>query len=151
MEQAMKVMIKLRSSDGMEYEVEEHTAEQSAFIRGLMMFSDARENGVTISDVKGSILAKVMDYCKKHAETADHVELDCWDAEFVNVENHILYDFIMAALALTINSLLRLCCKKVAQLIKGLTADEIREIFNIQNDFTPEEAEAVRRENLWEF
>ncbi|XP_039135185.1 SKP1-like protein 1 [Dioscorea cayenensis subsp. rotundata] len=146
-----KVMIKLQSSDGMEYEVEEHTAEQSKFLQGLMMSPEARENGITISDVNGTILAKVMDYCKKHAEIADKVELDSWDSAFINVENHILYDLIMAANSLLISSLLHLCGKKFAELIKGHTADEIRETFGIQNDFTPEEAEALRMENLWEF
>ncbi|KAH7668962.1 S-phase kinase-associated protein 1 [Dioscorea alata] len=146
-----KVMIKLQSSDGMEYEVEEHTAEQSAFLQGLMMSPNARENRITIPDVNGTILAKVMDYCKKHAETADKVELDSWDAAFIDVENHILYDLIMAANTLIITSLLHLCGKKFAELIKGHTADEIRATFHIQNDFTPEEVEAVRRENLWEF
>lgn len=36
-------------------------------------------------------------------------------------------------------------------MIKGKTPDEIRKIFNIKNDFTPEEEEEVRRENQWAF
>jgi len=34
-------------------------------------------------------------------------------------------------------------------MIKGKTPDEIRETFNITNDFTPEEEEQIRRENEW--
>ena len=34
-------------------------------------------------------------------------------------------------------------------MIKGKTPEEIRAHFNIQNDFTPEEEEEVRRENAW--
>lgn len=34
-------------------------------------------------------------------------------------------------------------------MIKGKTPEEIRKHFNIQNDFTPEEEEEVRRENEW--
>ena len=33
----------------------------------------------------------------------------------------------------------------------GKTPEEIRRIFNIKNDFTPEEEEEVRRENQWAF
>lgn len=31
----------------------------------------------------------------------------------------------------------------------GKTPEEIRRIFNIKNDFTPEEEELVRKENDW--
>jgi S-phase kinase-associated protein 1 len=34
-------------------------------------------------------------------------------------------------------------------MIKGKTAEEIRKTFHIRNDFTPEEEEQVRKENLW--
>ncbi|XP_039135363.1 SKP1-like protein 5 [Dioscorea cayenensis subsp. rotundata] len=152
MEQARKVMIKIRSSDGMEYQVEEQTmVQQSAFVQELLKSPNARENGITIPNVNTNILAKVLNYCEKHAETADKVELESWDAKFIDVENHILYDLIMAAETFLISSLLDLCSRKFAELIKGLTADEIRNNFHIQNDFTPEEMESVRKENMWEF
>ncbi len=34
-------------------------------------------------------------------------------------------------------------------MIKGKTPEEIRKTFNIQNDFTPEEEDQIRRENEW--
>lgn len=33
--------------------------------------------------------------------------------------------------------------------IAGKTPEEIRKTFNIKNDFTPEEEEAIRKENEW--
>ncbi|CAK9156970.1 unnamed protein product [Ilex paraguariensis] len=54
-----------------------------------------------------------------------------------------------AANYLDIESLLDLTCQTVADMIKGKTADEIRNTFNIENDFTPEEEEEIRRENQW--
>jgi S-phase kinase-associated protein 1 len=47
--------------------------------------------------------------------------------------------------------LLDLTCLTVANMIKGKTPDEIRQTFNIENDFTPEEEEECRRENSWAF
>eukprot|EP00037_Helgoeca_nana_P025977 m.289183 g.289183 ORF g.289183 m.289183 type:complete len:62 (-) comp27102_c1_seq8:4167-4352(-) len=56
---------------------------------------------------------------------------------------------ILAANYLDIPSMLEVTCKAVASLIRGKTPDEIRAVFNIENDFTPEEVEEVRRENAW--
>jgi S-phase kinase-associated protein 1 len=48
-----------------------------------------------------------------------------------------------------IKSLLDLTCAKVASMIKDKSPEEIRETFNITNDFTPEEEARVREENKW--
>jgi Fe-S cluster assembly ATP-binding protein len=67
---------------------------------------------------------------------------DCvsqWYADFVNVDQEILFELILAANFMDIKSLLELACAKIASLIKGMTIPEIREYFNIENDFTPEE------------
>jgi len=54
-----------------------------------------------------------------------------------------------AANYLDIKALLDVGCKTVANMIKGKSPDEIRKTFNIQNDFTPEEEDQIRRENEW--
>lgn len=48
-----------------------------------------------------------------------------------------------------IKQLLDVGCKTVANMIKGKSPEEIRKTFNIQNDFTPEEEDQIRRENEW--
>ena len=40
-------------------------------------------------------------------------------------------------------------CKKVANMIKKMTLEEVRQRFNIQNDFSPEEEEQILKENGW--
>ncbi|KAF5788464.1 putative SKP1 component, dimerization, SKP1-like, dimerization domain superfamily [Helianthus annuus] len=42
-------------------------------------------------------------------------------------------------------------CQRVADLIKDKKVVEVREIFGIVNDFTPEEEEAVRDEHPWAY
>lgn len=54
-----------------------------------------------------------------------------------------------AANYLDIKPLLDVGCKTVANMIKGKSPEEIRKTFNIQNDFTPDEEEQIRRENEW--
>lgn len=41
------------------------------------------------------------------------------------------------------------CCKTVANMIKGKSPEENRRTFNIVSDFTPEDEEAIRKENEW--
>ena len=66
-----------------------------------------------------------------------------WDAKFVDVEQTILFELILAANYMDCKSLLDLTCAKVASMIKGKSPDQIREQFGIVNDFTPEEEKKV--------
>lgn len=43
----------------------------------------------------------------------------------------------------------RFCKRRVADMIKGKTPEQIRAEFDIENDFTPEQLEEVRRDNVW--
>ena len=72
-----------------------------------------------------------------------------WDANFVSIDQEMLFELILAANYMDIKSLLDLICAKVASMIKGKTPEEIRKTFNIVNDFTPEEEAQVREENKW--
>ena len=117
-------------------------------------------------NVSGRILAKVIEYCVEHvkadAKKEDNKEdagkntkvdddVKAWDTEFCKVDQGTLFELILAANYLNMKPLLDLTCLTVANMIKGKTPDEIRATFNIENDFTPEEEEEVRRENQWAF
>ncbi|CAL0331928.1 unnamed protein product [Lupinus luteus] len=148
--------ITLKSSDGEAFEVEEAVALESQTIKH-MIEDDCADNGIPLPNVTSKILAKVIEYCKKHVEATSSEEkpndedLKAWDADFVKVDQATLFDLILAANYLNIKSLLDLTCQTVADMIKGKTPEEIRKTFNIKNDFTPEEEEEVRRENQWAF
>jgi len=155
-EESSTKKIILKSSDGVTFVIAKAIAMKSQTVKNLI--EDVGEDtGIPISEVTGRILAKVIEYCKKHveAESSDgnhsEDELKKWDAEFVNVDKPTLFDLIMAANYLDIKSLLDLTCMTVADMIKGKTPEEIRKTFNIENDFTTEEEEELRRENQWAF
>ncbi|CAI0553858.1 unnamed protein product [Linum tenue] len=116
-----------------------------------MIEDDCADNGIPLPNVTGRILAKVIEYCKKHRGAAADGGLKSWDEDFVKVDQNTLFDLILAANYLNIKDLLDLTCQTVANMMKGKTPEEIRAIFNIKNDFTPEEEEEVRRENQWAF
>jgi S-phase kinase-associated protein 1 len=149
--------ITLKSSDDETFEIDETVALESQTIKH-MIEDNCANSGIPIPNITGQILAKVIEYCKKHAEVASSEEgkpneddLKAWDKDFINVDQATLFELILAANYLNIRNLLDLTCQAVADNIKDKTPEEIRKIFNIKNDFTPEEEEEVRRENSWAF
>ncbi|PSS29990.1 SKP1-like protein [Actinidia chinensis var. chinensis] len=148
--------ITLISSDGEAFEVEEAVALESQTIEPLIEYN-CPDSVIPLPNVTGKILAMVIEYCKKHVDspkTEDRSaedELNAWDAEFVKVDRPLLFHLILAANYLNIKSLLDLTCQTVADMLKGMTPDEIAETFNIKNHVTREEEEEVRRLNQWAF
>lgn len=72
-----------------------------------------------------------------------------WDDRFIALPHEQLFELIQAAHYMDIQGLMDLGAAKVATLIKNKTPEEIRQMFHIENDFTPEEEERIREENRW--
>ncbi|CAM0958070.1 unnamed protein product [Alopecurus aequalis] len=142
-------MITLVSSDGERFEITREAAAMSQTINH-MMEDDCVENGVPLPNVGSKILAKVIEYCNKHV-AGEQEDLKSFDAKFIEVDQAMLFDIILAANYLDIKGFLDLSCQTVADMIKGKSVEDIRKTFNIVNDFTPEEEEDIRRENQWAF
>ncbi|KFK36060.1 hypothetical protein AALP_AA4G072600, partial [Arabis alpina] len=112
-------MIVLKSSDGETFEIEEAVALQSQTI-AHMVEDDCVENGIPLANVTGEILAKIIEYCKKHVEGGggSEEELKIWDKEFIeNIDQSTLFNLILAANYLNIKTLLDLTCQRVADMI----------------------------------
>ncbi|GAA0167537.1 ubiquitin-protein ligase [Lithospermum erythrorhizon] len=143
--------ITLKSYDGEEFIVDEAVALQSQTIKH-MIEDDCVDDVIPVPNVAGNILAKVIEYCKKHVEpTSDDDDVEAFDAEFFKVDQSTLLEIVLAANYLNIKSLLEHTCRSIADMIKDKTPEEIRQIFNIKNDFTPEEEAEIRKENSWAF
>lgn len=148
LEEEVPKKVLLRSSDGQVFEVEEAVIRESDLIKN-MIESGLTDERIPLENVSGTILAKVVDYCKKHAGGQ---ELKKWDAEYIEqVDMGTLYHLFVASKHLGVEGLMDLCAQRVADTIKGKQVDEIRKAFNIPNDFTPDEEEAIRNENPWAF
>ncbi|KAI9112969.1 hypothetical protein K1719_016083 [Acacia pycnantha] len=149
--------VTLISDDDDVFEISVNAAAQSNLIKNLL--EDVGVSGnVPINNVNSATLAKVTEYCTKHADREATVEdggaeeeLRKWDAEFLKVDSDMLLRIASAAHYLDIKSLYDLSCQAVADRIKGKTTEQIRQTFDLQNDFTPEEEEEIRKENEWAF
>lgn len=156
-------MLTLQSNDGENHVVEKDIAERSVLIKNMVgdLGEETMTEAIPIPNVNGAVLKKVIDWCSHHrndpAPAAEDdsdsrkktTDIDEWDQKFMQVDQEMLFEIILAANYLDIKQLLDVGCKTVANMIKGKSPEEIRKTFNIQNDFTPEEEDQIRRENEW--
>ncbi|KAH6715433.1 E3 ubiquitin ligase complex SCF subunit sconC, variant [Leptodontidium sp. 2 PMI_412] len=157
------IQITLISNDGVAIKVDKAVAEKSMLIKNMMedLGDSALNTDVPIPNVNESVLKKVIEWCEHHkadpvAATDDDsdsrkktTDIEEWDQKFMQVDQEMLFEIILASNYLDIKPLLDVGCKTVANMIKGKSPEEIRKTFNITNDFTPEEEEQIRRENEW--
>ncbi|KAG7632543.1 SKP1/BTB/POZ domain superfamily [Arabidopsis suecica] len=154
--------IVLTSSDGESFQVEEVVARKLQIVKHLLE-DDCVINEIPLQNVTGNILSIVLEYCKKHVD--DVVDDDASEepkkkkpddvaGRFLNqLKKEMMHLRRRSRISmLGTQSLLGLTCQTVADYIKDKTPEEVRELFNIENDFThEEEEEAIRKENAWAF
>merc|ERR1712122_53894 len=159
--------MKLQSSDGVFFPVALEIAKQSQTIKTMVddlgIEGESEEEFVPLPAVSSEVLKKVIEWAEQHKDdpppppeeddkspAIKNKEFPPWDAEFfgeIKKDQAILFDLILAANYLDIKRLLDLSCLTVTNMIKGKSPEEIRQTFNIPNDFTPEEEEQVKKEN----
>lgn len=161
----------LCSSDGETFTVLQSAASLSVLVREMLGDEEGDDVGeeqpelIPLPNVSGKVLAKVITFLEHH-RTDPMVKIEKplksskmeevvgeWYANYCDIpmesEQELLYDVIRAANYMDIKPLLDLMCAKVASMIKGRTPEELRQTFNITNDFTPEEEKEVREANSW--
>ncbi|CAB9519899.1 phase kinase-associated protein 1 [Seminavis robusta] len=155
--------INLVSAEGDSSPVPLSVAKMSELVRS-MMDEEAEDDDVKeipLPNVKSQVLHKVIEFCEHHLkEPMTEIEkplksnsmsdvVQKFYADFVDIEQVLLFELILAANYMDIKPLLDLTCATVASMIKGKTPEDIRTTFNITNDFSPEEEAQVREENKW--
>mmetsp|Transcript_4753 Transcript_4753/g.8268 ORF Transcript_4753/g.8268 Transcript_4753/m.8268 type:complete len:169 (-) Transcript_4753:424-930(-) len=154
--------VNLVSKEGESFSVAVEVAKMSKLVE-TTIDDDADDDGndIMLPNVKATVLAKVIEYCEhykqeemtpiqtplKSSKLEDLVQP--WYVEFVNVDRVMLFELVTAANFMDIKPLLDLTCLAVSIMIKGKSPEELRRIFNISNEFTPEEEAQVREENKW--
>ncbi|KHN78605.1 E3 ubiquitin ligase complex SCF subunit sconC [Toxocara canis] len=161
-------MIRLQSSDGEVFDVDRDVIKMSATISTMLQGPEI-DIGDT-GDLETQEAISVLEWCEHHKNDASMSESpkgvsnsadDSWDAMFTNVDKEMLFELILdkcndttvltfwAADALGIKGLLDAACHKIAEMIKDKTPQEIEHILTIEDDFTPEEEEQIRKEKPW--
>ncbi|KZV67531.1 E3 ubiquitin ligase SCF complex, Skp subunit [Peniophora sp. CONT] len=155
-------MVLLVTSDNRELVVDREVIERSILIKDMLEDIGETDQPIPLPNVTFNVMKKVLEYCEHHRgkelpvgdDPPDEnrkrtTEVGAWDSEYLAVEQEMLFEIILAANYLDIKPLLDVGCKTVANMIKGKSPQEIRELFNIVNDFTPQEEEEIMKENEW--
>nr|TKW35935.1 hypothetical protein SEVIR_2G407900v2 [Setaria viridis] len=157
-------MITLKSWDGKPFKVSKEAAARLSKHLAEKIAGGCSDGGIELENIGPEALEKVVDYCNKHDPyaaasssrrsfyTAPSKELEEWDRKLVDrLSQDALFDLVEAADSLKMDGLLDVTCRKLADMMKGKTTAQIRETFNIENDFTKEQEEEIRREHAWAF
>ncbi|XP_022891665.1 SKP1-like protein 1A [Olea europaea var. sylvestris] len=141
----------LKSSDNEEFVVKESSAVQCLTIKNLVE-DRCVSDPIPLANVDSKILALVIEFMEKHAETTlSNSEKKEFDVEFVKKPFDDLLELILAANYLDFRELMDVLCNTCAKQMENWSVEEVREKFNIQNDYTVEEEKAARAENPWAF
>ncbi|KAK3135663.1 hypothetical protein QOZ80_5BG0421880 [Eleusine coracana subsp. coracana] len=141
--------IVLLSSDGEEFTVDVPIARKSHVLSRVIEFLTRK---LKLSRVLEA-LDKKQDGSAAAEKSAAENEFKEFEVEFFKKlgDKEALFDVILAANYLHAQELLDASCFCAADRIRGLKVQEIRDYFNITNDFTAEENERIIKENAWAF
>ncbi len=152
--------IKLSLDNGSVFRLTKSVARQSAVIESLILdMCCDDEIVIPIIGTDRKTLEYAISYMKEKAKNPDEPlpvdprqlkrsdNIGPWDVMFMS---QLLYPDICNLMKLAdyldIGGLLRLTAKTIANMIKGKTPSQIREMFNIENDYTPEMEARVKAE-----
>lgn len=140
----------LVSSEDVKINLDSKAAERSNLLKGLLQ-DYSEDTDIPLPEIKTDILKKCVEYLN-HYKEKDPKEIpkplpspnlldvtDEWDVNFINTDLDSVFDLINASSYLDIKCLLDLSCAKIASVMKGKSAEEIRNIFNLENDLTEDE------------
>ncbi|KNG51261.1 s-phase kinase-associated protein 1 [Stemphylium lycopersici] len=151
--------VQLQSKDEAIITVDRSVAECSRLIRYMLTDweIDTPSDPIPLFEVEQRVLEKVLEWCYFHCwddiealkQWKISLEVEEWDYKYAQMEQGLLFEVLLAANYLEITALMDCLSKAVANMLRGKSPAEMRKLLNIQNDFSPEEEEQIRRESEW--
>jgi len=166
------VILQSNDSPPVEYSVSKDAAKMSKVIEDLLKDEEGEATEIkTIPcpNVTGVVLKYVAQYMEYHwnhrwkpiekpMKLKITYYLSEWDKQFLYTdlvrngnerEWELLAYSTMAANFLQVEDMLQLCCAAFAAILKGKKAEQIREIFNIECDFSEAQLKRIELEDSW--
>ena len=157
----MSESIKIISKEGKEIEIPKDCVALSELLKGTI--DDYPENPVLpLKEIEHKTIEKVKEFLLHYKGTPPkEISKPLTDVKMENVTDEFSSNFVnklsldelieltVAANFMSIQSLLDLCCAKIASMCKDKTEDEIYREFGVSVPISDEEKERIRNENSW--
>ena len=112
------------------------------------------------AQVDSGTLTKLVKYMKRLRETKELEEkgtplsaddIKAWDAAYLDMPIQELFQLMLAGNFMDMPELLEFTCTYLAGQIKGKNPDQLRELFQVENDFDEKERAEIAAEPIWDF
>lgn len=146
----MPKYVKIRTKDEKVVDVELEVARMFANIKELSQIgsntdvqtaSSLKDNTIEINNVREVALKKIIEWADHHKDDPDddhdysdpnQLEVPEWDHEFVSeLQQSDMLELLQASNILGVRFLFEICCKTVADGLRGKTVEELRRTFSV--------------------
>ena len=107
-------LLELKSSDGVIFSVDAETVKQMVTIQTMIDHeNEDSEEVIPVSTVKAQVLEKIIQWTDHHKIDLDKTSHTTWMVKYFNVELEKMFEIIIAADYLEVESLLNESCRNV--------------------------------------
>ena len=149
----------LKSKDGQNYKMAKEAAKSCKMLAQMLETEDEDAEIKLDVDCEGKTLNLIIQYCEYHKDSKPaalpqplqkHIDeyLDQWDKDFIynnlvdksdEAKHEALLEVMASSHYFDNEDLLNLCCAKVGSMIQDKNPEQIRGLFHLPDDFTPEQ------------
>jgi S-phase kinase-associated protein 1 len=137
-------MISILSNDGKLFCVEKSILDNCLTVKNMLEDLGMEDDSpIPLPNVSTEITQKVFEFCEYiyfnpnevtlleawNNDRAFIIELPPWFEQYINIEQKMLFDLILATNYLDIPLLLNFCCKFVASIIRNKSPEELKSLF----------------------
>jgi S-phase kinase-associated protein 1 len=134
--------VQVVSNDGVGFDIPKDLALQCQTLKDILSCELASGSEIDLPNINSKTIENLIKY---HEVASSKISVK----NFFKMSDEELYHLTNAANYLNYEKLIDDCCTIYAKQAEGKTASEIRKMWNITNDLTPEEEEEIRRENAF--
>jgi len=150
--------VKIRTSDDQEYLIDRSDALDIPFIQSKLEESEGSQAEIKLEEVEMAQLEKVIEFVHQlqvkpykaplpkplPSNRLEDVIDNPWYIDFIDLPKKELLKLIRASNFLNVERLFELASAKLGTMIKEMNIEEIREFFEIKNDFSEDEEESIK-------